>query len=103
VEINKMDKITNNIINNLPKKEIKENNKSLNDLANSSPSVDKVMSSNVVDIKDTKKLVAEMAKSAPIDVDKVAKIKEAISSGKYPLDLDKLSDALMQAYREMKS
>ena len=98
-----MDKITNNIINNLPKKEIKENNKSLNDLANSSPSVDRVMSSNVVDIKDTKKLVAEMAKSAPIDVDKVAKIKEAISSGKYPLDLDKLSDALMQAYREMKS
>ena len=98
-----MDKLTNNIINNLPKKEIKENNKSLNDLANSSPSVDKVMSSNVVDIKDTKKLVAEMAKSAPIDVDKVAKIKEAISSGKYPLDLDKLSDALMQAYREMKS
>tara|TARA_B100001094_G_C17794754_1_gene606137 strand:- start:158 stop:469 length:312 start_codon:yes stop_codon:yes gene_type:complete len=103
VEINKMDKLTNNIINNLPKKEIKDNNKSLNDLANSSPSVDKVMSSNVVDIKDTKKLVAEMAKSAPIDVDKVAKIKEAISSGKYPLDLDKLSDALMQAYREMKS
>ena len=98
-----MDKITNNIINNLPKKEIKGNNKSLNDLAKSSPSVDKVMSSNVVDIKDTKKLVAEMAKSAPIDVDKVAKIKEAISSGKYPLDLDKLSDALMQAYREMKS
>jgi negative regulator of flagellin synthesis FlgM len=98
-----MDKITNNIINNLPKKEIKESNKSLNDLANSSPSVDKAMSSNVVDIKDTKKLVAEMAKSAPIDVDKVAKIKEAISSGKYPLDLDKLSDALMQAYREMKS
>ena len=44
-----------------------------------------------------------MAQSAPIDVDKVAKIKEAISSGKYPLDLDKLSDALMQAYREMKS
>ena len=80
-----MDKITNNIINNLPKKEIKDNNKSLNDLANSSPSVDKVMSSNVVDIKDTKKLVAEMAKSAPIDVDKVAKIKEAISSGKYPV------------------
>ena len=98
-----MDKITNNIINNLPKKGIKDNNNSLNDLANSSTSVDKVMSSNVVDIKDTKKLVSEMAKSAPIDVDKVAKIKEAISSGKYPLDLDKLSDALMQAYREMKS
>ena len=98
-----MDKITNNITNNLPKKEIKDSNKSLNDLVNVSSSVDKAMSSNVVDIKDTKKLVSEMAKSAPIDYDKVAKIKEAISSGKYPLDLDKLSDALMQAYREMKS
>ena len=98
-----MDKITNNIINNLPKNEIKDSNKSLNDFVKSSSSVDKAMSSNVVDIKDTKKLVSEMAKSAPIDVDKVAKIKEAISSGKYPLDLDKLSDALMQAYREMKS
>ena len=98
-----MDKITNNIVNNLPKKEIKEAYKSLNDLAKASPSVDKSVSSNVVDIKDTKKLVSEMAKSAPIDADKVSKIKEAISSGKYPLDLDKLSDALMQAYREMKS
>ena len=46
----------------------------------------------MVDIKDTKKLVKEMAQSAPVDVDKVAKIKEAISSGKYPLDLDKLSE-----------
>ena len=57
----------------------------------------------IININDTKKLVKEMAQSAPIDVDKVEKIKEAISSGKYPLDLDKLSDALMQAYREMKS
>ena len=98
-----MDKITNNIINNLPKNEVKDTRKPLNDLVNSASKVDKAMSSNVVDIKETKKLVSEMAKSAPIDVDKVAKIKEAISSGKYPLDLDKLSDALMQAYREMKS
>ena len=98
-----MDKITNNIINNLPKNELRDTKNSLNDLVNSSSKVDKAMSSNVVDINDTKKLVSEMAKSAPIDVDKVAKIKEAISSGKYPLDLDKLSDALMQAYREMKS
>ena len=35
--------------------------------------------------------------------DKVAKIKAAISSGNYPLDINKISDALMQAYREMKS
>ena len=97
-----MDKITNNIINNISKNEVKDTSPSLKKSVNLETS-DEVMSSNVVDIKDTKKLVKEMAQSAPIDVDKVAKIKEAISTGKYPLDLDKLSDALMQAYREMKS
>ena len=97
-----MDKITNNILNNIPKKDVKDSKPSLYDKVDLVTS-DKSISSNVVDIKDTKKLVTEMAQSAPIDVDKVAKIKEAISSGKYPLDLDKLSDALMQAYREMKS
>ena len=97
-----MDKITNNILNNIPKKDVKDSNSPFSDKVDIA-TLDKSMSSNVVDIKDTKKLVKEMAQSAPIDVDKVAKIKEAISSGKYPLDLDKLSDALMQAYREMKS
>ena len=97
-----MDKITNNIVNNLPKKDVKDFKPS-HDHRVSLESNDQIMSSNVVDIKNTKSLVKEMAQSAPIDVDKVAKIKEAISSGKYPLDLDKLSDALMQAYREMKS
>ena len=97
-----MDKITNNIANNIPKKDVKDAQYSLNDKVNADK-LDKSMSSNVVDITDTKKLVREMAQSAPIDVDKVTKIKEAISSGKYPVDLDKLSDALMQAYREMKS
>ena len=97
-----MDKITNNIINNLPKKDVKDL-KPAQDFGVRTESKEQVMSSNVVDIKNTKGLVKQMAQSAPIDVDKVAKIKEAISSGKYPLDLDKLSDALMQAYREMKS
>ena len=97
-----MEKITNNILNNIPKNDAKNSKQSLSDMVNIA-SADKTMPSNVVDIKDTKKLVSEMAQSAPIDIDKVAKIKEAISTGKYPLDLDKLSDALMQAYREMKS
>ena len=97
-----MDKITNNIVNNIPKKEVKDNSSSLNEAIKSNP-IDKALSSNIIDIKDTKKVVSAMAESAPIDADKVAKIKAEISSGNYPLDLDKLSDALMQAYREMKS
>ena len=99
-----MDKITNNIINNnILKNDVKASKKAPFDAKNISDSIDSSVSSNVIDIKDTKKLVSKMAQSAPIDVDKVAKIKEAISTGKYPLDIDKLSDALMQAYREMKS
>ena len=97
-----MDKITNNILNNIPKNDVRDSKSSHENKVNVDI-LDKSLSSNVVNINDTKKLVKEMAQSAPIDVDKVAKIKEAISSGKYPLDLDKLSDALMQAYREMKS
>ncbi len=97
-----MDKINNNIVNNIPKKDIKGSQTFPNNRSNTG-SVDNVFLSNVVDIKDTKKIVKEMAQSAPINADKVAKIKEAISTGKYPLDLDKLTDALMQAYREMKS
>ena len=98
-----MDKITNNILNNIQKNDIKgTKNPEIGD--NSRLSLDNNgLGSNVVDIKETKALVSKMAENAPVNVDKVAKIKEAISSGKYPLDLDKLSDALMQAYREMKS
>jgi len=73
-----MDKITNNIVNNIPKKDVKDTKLSLDKSMNVA-SADNVMSSNVVDIENTKKLVKEMAQSAPIDVDKVAKIKEAIS------------------------
>ena len=98
-----MDKITNNILNNIQKNDLKGAKKSGTE-NNARPSLGaNELGSNVVDIKETKNLVSKMAESAPVDVDKVAKIKEAISSGKYPLDLDKLSDALMQAYREMKS
>ena len=98
-----MDKITNNILNNIQKNDHKGTKKPAID-NNASTSLDNnALGSNVVNIKETKTLVSKMAENAPVDVDKVAKIKEAISSGKYPLDLDKLSDALMQAYREMKS
>ncbi len=44
-----------------------------------------------------------MASSAPMDTEKINKIKQAISEGKYPIDIDKIADALMDAYRELKS
>ena len=94
-----VDKITNSIIN-LENKGSKNSSK-VND------SVSKVSnygSENSADIKiENKNLINDLASSVPIDYDKVSSIKKAISSGNYPLDLDKISDALMEAYNEMKS
>ena len=58
-----------------------------------------------IDVKaDSIKLaVAGMASNPPIDVEAVARIKDAIANGKYPVDLDKISDMLMDAYRDLKS
>ena len=45
----------------------------------------------------------EMAAAAPVDMKNVDRIKSAIKEGKYPIDIEKISDALMDAYRELKS
>jgi|TARA_B110000977_G_scaffold66336_1_gene90219 negative regulator of flagellin synthesis FlgM len=103
VEIKIMDKITNNILNNIAKNNVKDSKNINSNITSNLNVIKSEENSNIVDLKDTKKLVSDLASSAPIDTDKVAKIKAAISSGNYPLDLDKISDALMQAYREMKS
>ena len=52
---------------------------------------------------DSHTAVKEMASAAPIDKENVNRIKDAIQRGEYPIDLDRVSDALMEAYREMKS
>jgi negative regulator of flagellin synthesis FlgM len=102
-----MDKITNNIVsnitNNITKNDTKTSKASISEASDNSVDVRVEASAKLVNINDSKKIVSDLASSAPIDTDKVAKIKAAISSGNYPLDLDKISDALMQAYREMKS
>ena len=97
-----MDKITNNIYNNT-NKNVSKDKISVNFSNKSSSLIKSVKNDKVVDLNDAKQLFTSLAKSAPIDSDKVAKLKAAISAGNYPLDLDKVSDALMQAYREMKS
>ena len=97
-----MDKITNNIFNNMHK-HISKDKENLGNTIKNASIIKSESKGNIVDLNDTKIMASSLAKSAPIDADKVAKIKEAISAGNYPLDLDKVSDALMQAYKEMKS
>jgi negative regulator of flagellin synthesis FlgM len=47
--------------------------------------------------------IKEMAASAPIDRANVDRIKDAIKRGEYPIDINRISDALLDAYKEMKS
>ena len=94
-----VDKITNSIIN-LENKTSK-NSAKVNDSINK---VNNYGSENSANIKiEQKNIINDLASNSPIDHDKVSSIKKAISSGNYPLDLDKISDALMEAYNEMKS
>ena len=94
-----VEKITNSIIN-LENKTSKNSAK----INNSVSKIDDYKSGNSADIKlENKDVINDLASSVPIDNDKVSSIKKAISSGNYPLDLDKISDALMEAYNEMKS
>ena len=53
-----------------------------------------------IDSADLSKLakldnVAGLSKSAPIDYDQVNEIKNAIANGDYPIDADRIADALM--------
>jgi negative regulator of flagellin synthesis FlgM len=58
-----------------------------------------------VELKSAENMSAirEMAASAPIDRANVDRIKDAIKRGEYPIDIDRISDALLEAYKEMKS
>lgn len=60
-------------------------------------------SKNAGDVKISSELnVKNMSSEAPIDVSKVSAIKNAIARGDYPIDLDKVADALLQAYQDIK-
>lgn len=61
--------------------------------------------SDSVELKsaDVPASIKQMASSAPIDEVNVNRIKEAIKRGDYPIDIDRVSDALMEAYRELKT
>ena len=52
---------------------------------------------------ESQSVVKDLASAAPIDRENVNRIKDAIKRGEYPIDLDRVSDALMEAYKEMKS
>ena len=66
-------------------------------------SVNKDNSSSTDNIKISQELgVASLSKGPSLDLDKVSAIKNALSRGDYPVDLEKVADALLQAYKDIK-
>tara|TARA_Y100000589_G_C26763450_1_gene470769 strand:+ start:65 stop:358 length:294 start_codon:yes stop_codon:yes gene_type:complete len=70
-----------------------------------SKSAASLSSNDSVELKSAENMSAikKMATSAPIDQANVDRIKNAIKRGEYPIDIDRISDALLEAYKEMKS
>ena len=63
---------------------------------------------DAIDSADLSKLakldnVSGLSSSAPINFDQVNEIKNAIANGDYPIDADRIADALMDFYKEMKN
>ena len=63
----------------------------------------KESSSKFNNVKTSQELEASnLSKTPTIDLDKVSAIKNALSKGDYPVDLEKVADALLQAYKDIK-
>ena len=98
-----IDKLSNIKMVNSQNKRVTEETKGNEVKVNTSKSVPNVSdkSSDGVKISDNLS-VKDMSADAPIDTLKVSAIKEAIAKGDYPVDLDRVADALLQAYSDIK-
>ena len=98
-----IDKLNNINIGNSQNKRVSDDNKGKeinNKISNNTQISTETTTDNVKISSDLN--VKDMSAEAPIDTAKVSAIKEAISRGDYPVDLDKVADALLQAYSDIK-
>jgi flagellar biosynthesis anti-sigma factor FlgM len=51
----------------------------------------------------SKSAIVELASAPPIDSESVSRIKDAIKTGNYPIDLDAVADMLLEAYKDLKT
>ncbi len=98
-----IDKLNNlNLVNNQNKK-VSDEIKAKETKTKVSENTQTIHEKTNDDVKISAELnVKDMSVGAPIDSVKVSAIKEAISRGDYPVDLDKVADALLQAYSDIK-
>ena len=97
-----IDKLNNINAGNAQNKRVSDNSKEkVSSSKNISQTSDNTNKANNVKISSELNL-KDMSSKAPIDTVKVSAIKEAISKGDYPINLDKVADALLEAYKDIK-
>ena len=98
-----IDKLSNINAGNSQNKRVSDEirNKETNIKVSKNTQINSEKTNDQVEISSELK-VKDMSAEAPIDSGKVSVIKEAIARGDYPIDLDKVADALLQAYSDIK-
>ena len=98
-----IDKINNITSGNTQSKRSVDENRVNKTPTETNVDVKKEKSSNLDNVKISQELdVSNLSKTPSIDLDKVSAIKNALSRGDYPVDLEKVADALLQAYKDIK-
>ena len=98
-----IDKVNNITSGSTQSKRSIDENKVNKSSGDNKVTVNKNSSSNTENIKISQELgVANLSKEPTLDLDKVSAIKNALSRGDYPIDLEKVADALLQAYKDIK-
>ncbi len=98
-----IDKINNITSGNTQSKRSVDENRVNKSPTETNVDVKKEKSSNLDNVKISQELdVSNLSKTPSIDLDKVSAIKNALSRGDYPVDLEKVADALLQAYKDIK-
>ena len=98
-----IDKINNITSGNTQSKRSVDENRVNKSSTETNVDVKKEKSSNLDNVKISQELdISNLSKTPSIDLDKVSAIKNALSRGDYPVDLEKVADALLQAYKDIK-
>jgi len=98
-----IDKVNNITSGNTQSKRSVDENRINKSSGDAKTGVNKESTSNIDSVKISQELdVSSLSKSPSIDLDKVSAIKNALSRGDYPVDLEKVADALLQAYKDIK-
>ncbi|PPR26923.1 MAG: hypothetical protein CFH34_00619 [Alphaproteobacteria bacterium MarineAlpha9_Bin4] len=98
-----IDKVNNITSGNTQNKRSVDENKVSKTSGENKVTVNRDNSSNLENIKISQELEASnLSKTPTLDLGKVSAIKNALSRGDYPIDLEKVADALLQAYKDIK-